>query len=251
MFLVGALYLLIVAGLSVTRRGRPALPFQWELPIGAYGLLLVIIGNVLGLVLAPREQHMGDVGRILYVHVPAAWIGMLCFMLAPVFAFAHLFTGKRRFDSLTEATCEVGVVEGALLLLLGAIFAKPTWGVWWSWDPRLTSTAVMELSFVGVLLLRGVVREPDRRATWSSIATILAGVNAPIVYMSVRWWASLHQTQSEGMKGSAIADDMRWIMFFNTWALLFLTVWFIAQRTRLAEARAEAELPEPLPEATT
>jgi heme exporter protein C len=106
----------------------------------------------------------------------------------------------------------------------------------------------MELSFVGVLLLRGVVREPDRRATWSSIATILAGVNAPITYMSVRWWASLHQSQSETSMGSAIADEMRWIMFFNTWALLFVTVWFVAQRTRLAEARADAELPEPLPE---
>jgi heme exporter protein C len=101
---------------------------------------------------------------------------------------------------------------------------------------------------VGVLLLRGIVRDPDRRATWSAVANILSGVNVFIVYYSVRWWASLHQLQSETTKGSAIAPEMRWILYFNTWALLFVTVWFLARRYRLAEARAEAEMPEPLPE---
>lgn len=247
--LVGLAYLALVAGRAMVRKGQPIFSFPWEHPIGVYGLLTIIAGNAVGLVFAPREAHMGEVARILYVHVPAAWIGMMCFLVAPIFALAHLVSGKRRWDSLTEAVTEVGVVEGALLLVLGSIFARPTWGVWWSWDPRLTSSAVMTLSFVGVLLLRGVVREPERRATWSSIAAILAGVNVPIVYMSVKWWASIHQVQSGMGKTSAIAPEMRWIMFFNTWALLFATVWFIAQRVRLAEARADAEMPEPLPEA--
>ncbi|MBX2802889.1 MAG: cytochrome c biogenesis protein CcsA [Myxococcales bacterium] len=227
---------------------RRSLPTSWEHPIGAYGLGLLIIGNYLGIAVAPSERFMGDVGRILYVHVPAAWIAMLCFMVAFVFALVFLFTNARKWDSAMEAACEVGVMQGALLLLLGAIFAKPTWGAWWTWDPRLTSSAVMMLSFVGVLLLRGVVQEPDRRATWSAIATILAAVNVPVTYMSVKWWRSMHAMQSETTQGSALNEEMRWILYFNTFAFLFLTAWFMGQRWRIAEARAEADLPEPLPE---
>ncbi|MEQ1565487.1 MAG: cytochrome c biogenesis protein CcsA [Myxococcota bacterium] len=230
------------------RGRRPILPVPWEHPLGVAGLLLVVAGNVVGLTFAPRERFMGEVGRIMYVHVPAAWVAMICFALAAGFAVAFLMTGRRWWDSAMEASAEVGVLTGMLLLLLGAIFARPTWGVWWSWDPRLTSSSVMTLSFVGVLLLRGIVRDSDRRATWSAIATILAGVNVPIVYMSVKWWASLHQMQSETAKGSAIAPEMRWVMYLNFWALLFLCIWFLARRYRLSEARAEAEMPEPLPE---
>jgi heme exporter protein C len=247
--LAGLTYLLVVGVLALNRRERPLLPIPWEHPVGAFGAVLLVVGNVIGLFVAPREAFMGDVGRILYVHVPAAWIAMICFLLAAGFAVAYSFTSRRAYDSAMEASAEVGVMEGVLLLLLGAIFARPTWGVWWSWDPRLTSSAVMVLSFVGVLLLRGIVREPDRRATWSAVATILAAVNVPIVYMAVRWWASLHQVQSEGMAGSAISPEMRWVMYFNTFGLLFTTVWLIAQRWRLAEVRAEAESPEPLPAA--
>ena len=242
--LLGLAWLLAAAVPAVRR----ALPFRWEHPLGMIGVLALLGGNWLGLYWAPAERFMGDVGRILYVHVPAAWLAMLCFSLAFVFALASLFSGRRGMDSAMESACEVGVMQGMLLLLLGAIFARPTWGVWWSWDPRLTSSAVMMLSFVGVLLLRGVVNDPDRRATWSAVATILAGVNVPVTYMSVKWWRSIHQVQSETTQGSTIDDSMRWILYFNTWAFVFLTVWFLARRWRLAEARAEAEVPEPLPE---
>lgn len=239
----------MVGGLALFRRQRPIFPIAWEHPLGAVGLLLLIVGNYIGLVWAPEERFMGDVGRILYVHVPAAWLAMLCFSLGTVFAFVYLLTSRRAWDSAMEAACEVGVMEGSLLLLLGSVFAKPTWGVWWTWDARLTSSAVMMLSFVGVLLLRGIVRDPDRRATWSAVATILAGVNLPVTYMSVKWFRSIHQVASETSAGSAIDPAMRWVLYLNTWALLFITVWFLARRWRLAEARAEAEAPEPLPEA--
>lgn len=247
--MTGVAYLLVIGALVLARK-RHLLPFAWEHPMGVVGFLLLVFGNYVGLSLAPQERFMGDVGRILYVHVPAAWLAMLCFGLATLFAFMFLVTSRRGWDSAMEAACEVGVLEGALLLLLGSVFAKPTWGVWWTWDARLTSSAVMMLSFVGVLLLRGIVREPDRRATWSAVATILAGVNLPVTYMSVKWFRSIHQVASETSAGSAIDPAMRWILYLNTWALLFVTVWFLAQRWRLAEARAEAEAPEPLPEAS-
>lgn len=226
---------------------RRALPFRWEHPLGAYGLILLIVGNAIALMVAPGELRMGDVGRILHVHVPAAWIAMLSFMVAGFCAFVSLWGGRRAWDSALEAASEVGVMEATLLCILGSIWGRATWEVWWTWDPRLTTTAVMLLSFVGVLLLRSVVRDPDRRATWSAAAGVLATVNVPITYMSVKW-AGLHQTASEQMGGSTIDDALRWVMYFNTFAFLFLMVWFMAQRWRLAELRAERQAPEALPE---
>ncbi|MEZ4240271.1 MAG: cytochrome c biogenesis protein CcsA [Myxococcota bacterium] len=214
-------------------------------------LLLLAVGNYIGLFVAPGEKFMADVGRIIYSHVPVAIIGMLVFLAVGGFAFGYLTTSKRGWDSAMEAACEVGVMEGILTLLTGAIFGRPTWGVWWTWDPRLTSAAVMTMSFVGVLMLRGIVRDPDRRATWSAVAGILASVNVPVTYMSVNWWASLHQPQSIGTTGSMIDPSMQWILTFNMLAFLFVTVWFIAARYRIAERRAEAEMPEPLPEVAT
>lgn len=242
--MTGLVYLLVVAVPSF----RARIPFAWETPFGVVGLLTLIIGHILGLRFAPAEAYMGDVGRILYVHVPAAWIALICFLVAFVCAVVVLWTGKRAWDSAMESACEVGAVEGVLLLALGAIFGRPTWGVWWSWDPRLTSSAVLVLSFVGVLLLRGMVRDPERRATWSAVVTMVAAVNVPITYYSVKWWRSLHQTVSETTAGSTIDPSMRWILFFNTYALAFATVWFLAKRWRLAERRAVAEQPDPLPE---
>jgi heme exporter protein C len=244
--IVGFAYLAVVGVLWATGRGGKFLS-RWEHLLGLYGLGLLVAGNALGLFFSPAERFMGDVGRILYVHVPAAWIAMACFLLASVAGLLYLVNGKRRWDALLESASEVGVIEGMLLLVLGSIFGKPTWGVWWTWDPRLTSSAVMVLSFVGVLLLRSFVLDPDRRATWSSVATVLAGVNVPIVYMSVKWWRGLHQLQSETAEGSAIAPEMRWILYLNTWALLFVTIWFIARRYRIARDRADSERPDPLP----
>ncbi len=216
--------------------------------MGLYGFVLLVSGSWLGLAVAPRESFMGEVGRILHVHVPSAWVSMLCFLVAFVFACLYLFTNRRTWDSAMEAAVEVGTVLGLLLLATGSIFSKPTFNVWWSWDPRLTTSAAMVMSFVGVLMLRGLVTDPDRRATWSAVATIMAAVNVPVTYMSVKWWRSLHQIQSESLGGSTIDPTMRWIMYWNSVALLFVTVWFIAQRWRIAEVRAEAEMPEPLPE---
>jgi heme exporter protein C len=188
---------------------------------------------------------MGEVGRILYVHVPAAWLALVCFLLAFLGALGHLLTGSQKGDRLSESAAEVGVVMGGLLLVLGSLFARPTWGVWWTWDPRLTSSAVMWLSFVGVLLLRGAVHDPERRASWSNVATVLAFVNIPITYFSVQMWRSIHQVQSSP---ETVASPMVLVLRWNAFAFLFLALGFIVTRSRLAARRAAAEQP-PAPEA--
>jgi heme exporter protein C len=220
------------------------LPFAWEHIAGLLGLILLIIGNYQGLFVAPAEVMMGDVARILYVHVPAAWLSLVAFTIAFIAALGHMFNGKLSWDSAVEASCEVGVMLCTLLIILGSIFARPTWGVWWTWDPRLTASAIMLLTFIGVLMLRASVDDPGRRALWSSVATIMAYVTIPITYMSVRWWRSVHQLQSSP---DTMSEQYVLILRINAFAFLFLMTWFIARRWRIAQLINRELLPPELP----
>ncbi len=241
-FGAGGVATALLAAISMVRGGLKS--FRWEAYVGAFGLGMVLMGQYMGLFVAPRERMMGEVGRILYVHVPSAWLTMLIFTFTCIFAFAFLMSGKRIFDSLVESSIEVGVIMAILLQVTGSLFAKPTWGVYWDWDPRLVSTAVMTLSFVGVLILRSVLDDPDRRATWTSVGAILATLSMLITYFSVRLWRTLHQMQSSP---DSVSDPMVVILRANAFAFLFLSIFFIAWRTRIAVARAQADEAPPLP----
>lgn len=238
--LIGLVGLAATAGLPYLKNRS----FDWEHVVGGWGALWLTIGCYLGLFWAPKERMMGDVGRILYVHVPAAWIAMVVFTVAFVAAIGFLMTGKLGWDWAVESACEVGIVLNGLLLALGSIFAKPTWNTWWTWDPRLTASLVMLLTFIGVLLLRSAVREPGKRATWTGVATIIAYLNIPITYMSVRWWSSMHQQQSTP---KTVDPDMTMVMRMCAWAFLMIAIWFMARRWRIAKANALAEMPDALP----
>jgi len=215
----------------------------WEDPIGGVGLVLLLVGEYMGLFATPNEQMMGDVVRILYVHVPAAWVSLLAFSAAFIGAAGYLFSGRKVFDSVLEASAEVGVVLGVLLMITGALFARPTWGVYWTWDARLTSTAIMVLTFFGVLVLRSLVEDPDRRATWSAVVSIFAAINVPITYYSVDWWRSIHQMQSSA---ETISKPIHNVLMLNALALVLVTAWLVVKRWRLARLHALAEEPEPL-----
>lgn len=222
--------------------------FRWEHAVGILGLIAFIGAQWMGLVWAPPEKMMGDVGRIFYVHVPVAMFSMLVFCVSFFAAVGYLMVGRKELDWLVEATVETGIMLNALLLILGSLWAKPTWGVWWTWDPRLTSATVMLITFVGVLLLRQATADPDRRATWSSVATILSFVNVPITYFSVKWWASIHQMQSSPM---TVDGDMVLAFRANLLALLLLCIAWSAMRWRIAQANALAEAPPELPHEVT
>ncbi len=213
----------------------------------AGGIALIVIGSYFGLFVAPPEQFMGQVQRIMYVHVPTAWNALLAMTFAFVAAILFLFRGDWKWDARMEASTEIGVVLAFLLCCQGAIWAKPTWGVWWDWDPRLTTTAVPLFAFLVILALRKFVEDPVKRAVWSSVATIIAYVDVPIVYFSVKWWNSLHQLQSNP---NTVSKPF-WIpLRANAFGILFLMVGFIMVRSRIAALRLEQEMaPPPLVEA--
>lgn len=210
--------------------------------LAALGLGLLAWGSWWGLFWAPREEFMGDVQRIMYVHVPTAWNAMLALTFTFGCALVFLFRAGWQWDARMEAGMEVGVVLSALLCMQGAIWAKPTWGVWWDWDPRLTTTAVMVFAFAGILALRRFVDDPVKRAVWSAVACIVAFVDVPIVYFSVKWWNSLHQMQSSPQ---TVSRAFHWPLRINAFGVLFLMTAFILLRTRIAGLRLRDELAPP------
>ena len=212
------------------------------------GGTLLAAGCLWSLVVAPAEVFMGDVYRILYVHVPTAWNGLLLLTAAFVCALMYLLKGDLVWDDRLEATMEAGVVLSALLTIQGSFWARPTWGVWWAWDPRLTTTAILVFAFAGILALRTSLKEPRRRAMVTSVATIVAAADVPLVFFSVRFWNSLHQVQSSP---KTVSLPFLLPLGVNSMAVLILMVGLIRLRAetvaRLREAGSEPPLlDEPL-----
>jgi heme exporter protein C len=218
----------------------------WVLAVLA--AVLLAVGHYLGLAWAPPDREMGDVQRIMYVHVPLQWMAMLMLTLNFGCALAYLFKAGWRKDSLAEASAEVGLVCATLGLITGSIWGRPTWGVYWSWDPRLTAEAIMIVTYTGYLALRRFVEDPERRAVWSAVVGIIGFVNLPIVWFSVRWWRSLHQVQSSPR---TVDPEMTLALRVNAFGFLALVALFVLLRYRMAlrERQAEVALPEALPPA--
>jgi heme exporter protein C len=141
---------------------------------------------------APEEKVMGIVQRIFYFHVSSAWTGLISFLLVFIAGLLYLWKKDVRYDRLGYAAAELGVVFCTVVLVTGPIWAKPVWNVWWTWDPRLTSTFILWLIFVAYLLLRSSLRDRPAVRTYSAVYGIIGFVDVPIVYMSIYWWRTIH-----------------------------------------------------------
>ncbi len=164
-----------------------------ERVLGVSAFIALGVSAVLSLVVAPPDAVQGEVQRLMYVHVPAAWLAYLSFFVVFVSSIAYLRTRRTRWDRLAEASAEIGVLFTALAIALGMLWGKPVWGTWWTWDPRLTTTAVLLLIYIGYLSIRRISDNPARRARWAAVVGIVGFIDVPIVHLSVVWWRSIHQ----------------------------------------------------------
>lgn len=210
--------------------------------IAVLGLALLASGAWYGLFRAPPDREMGDVQRIMYVHVPAQWMAMMAVTLNFCCSVTYLFRPSWPTDALAEASAEVGLFFGTVGLVLGSIWAKPTWGVYWSWDPRLTSEAILLVAYAGYLTLRRFIDDAERRAVWSAVVGIIVAVDIPIIWFSVQWWRTLHQTQSSP---STVDPAMRLGIRWNAFAFLALWLVFLSARYLIARARTAREIAPP------
>lgn len=150
---------------------------------------------VFGLVAAPADRVQGDAQRLMYLHVPAAWVAYLAFGVTSAAAALYLWPRTRhtRWDRISAASAELGVLFTAITIALGSLWGRPVWGVWWAWDARLVTTLVLLFLYIGYLALRNVPASRDVRARRSAITALVAFVDVPVVHFSVVWWRTLHQ----------------------------------------------------------
>ncbi len=207
--------------------------------LGVLTLASLAVTAWLALVVSPPDVNQKDAVRLLYLHVPTAWLAMyVSFGITTVASIFYLWrrTRSRFWDLAAGASAEVGVVFCTLTLLTGSIWGRATWGVWWTWDARLTSTAVLLVIFAGYLALRAFAEDPERRARWSAAVGVLGALNVPIVYMSVKWWRTLHQTQS-----SPSTVDPAYTLGLRANAIAFVLVLIYLVRRRYQSAIAERD----------
>jgi len=209
--------------------------------LGMVALLTVLVGLYLALVYAPADTLQGDVQRIMYIHVPTAWVAFFAFFVVFVSSLVYLWKRLPEADRLAYASAEIGVLFTGLTLIDGSIWGKPTWGIWWTWDARLTTTAILFVIYVGYLMLRSFVDETDRRARLAALVGIVGFIDVPIIYMSVLWFRTLHQPPSIQRGGASMPDTMLFTLLLNVGAYTLVYLFFLVKRVRLESLNAIAE----------
>jgi heme exporter protein C len=228
-----------MATASPPRRSFP--PALYWLGIAAFAVALVFIFFV------AREAQAamgGQLQRIFYFHVPAAWLAYLAFAIVFVSSIAYLKTESRRWDLIAKSAAELGVIFTTLVLITGPIWARPVWGTWWQWDARLTSTLVLWLTYVGYLFLRNLVTEPQRAGRLAAVVGIVGFIDVPIVHFSVNWWRTLHPlgpSPADLERASGLGSPELLAFFTSLVGFTLLFLWLMALRVRLGRLAEEVE----------
>lgn len=217
---------------------------------GLVGGLLMALCQWLVFVYAPLEQSMGVVQKIFYMHLPVAWWCFVSFFVACVTGALWLKTRRPRWDALSAAAVETGMVWATLALITGSIWARHSWGTWWTWDPRLTTMLVLWFIYAGYLALRSMPLPPDRRSSMCAVVAIVGFLDVPLVFLSARLWRSIHPTvfASEGggmdsrMAVAAIASVLCFgLIWLALLGLRYRQMLLAARLDRLALAGGEDE----------
>ena len=226
----------------VTSTKRPL----WLNLFGLTTLVLFGVGMYLGLVVSQPDANQGDLFRITYAHVSTVWVCFLASTVAAVFGMLYLWRGKTMDDIHAVAHTESALVFALLTISVGMIYSKPTLGVFWDWDPRLTLTALLFALLVGYFIVRGLIDDPIRRGRVSAVVSIIILASLPFNYMATVWFRTLHPSKSFEVTASGVRDTMdptfRWILLFNVAVAALIYAWFVLERVRIG--RLEAKLQE-------
>ncbi len=204
--------------------------------------VLMLADGYLIFIVAPTDAVLGHIQRIFYVHVPISILSFLGFLLCAIAGIGYLIRRGEGWDRLAHASAEVGVVFVTLALVTGIIWARPVWGVWWTWEPRLTTTLILWFIYVAYLMIRQYAPTPQQGRTWSAVVGIIGFVDVPIVYYSVQWWRSIHPGPVIGPEAAdgALEPIMVRILIFSMAAMLALFAYLLLER--MAQRSAEDTL---------
>lgn len=218
---------------------RPLTPW-----LAAIGLLLIVAGSYAGLAMVPGEARQGDTARILYIHVPAAWLGMGGWTALAIAGLVQLVWRHPLAGVSARAIAVPGALFTAICLATGSIWGKPTWGTWWEWDGRMTSMLVLLFLYMGFIAFANTSEDKASISRGAAVYALVGAINLPIINRSVVWWNSLHQPASITTGGSAIAPQLLWPLGLTLlgFSLLFGAIVLMRMRAILAEAKVEARM---------
>ena len=216
----------------------------------ARDVLLVLSALLMALTLymifmwAPTEQNLGVSQRIFYFHVPLGWIGMVSIVIVAFASIMHLLTGRERWDSLAHSTAEVGLVCATLILVTGSIWAKPVWGVWWTWDAKLTTTLILWFIYVGYLMVKAYAPAGSQGRRIASVVALVGAIDAPIIYFATVWWRTAHPELNIGPLAESGGLDSRMALTFLVSVITFTVLYVYLLMERYALKRSAHELDE-------
>ncbi|MFN2215644.1 MAG: cytochrome c biogenesis protein [Anaerolineales bacterium] len=209
-------------------------------------IILLGVAAYLALSYAPMEATMGNVQRVFYFHVANAWVGLLGFLAAGVAGIAYLRTGKQKWDIIEVAAVEISLVFFLIAIVLGSIWARPIWNTWWTWEPRLTTAAITELIYLAYFMLRGGIEDPNRRARFSAVYTLVGSVSVPITFMAIRLFRTIHPVvigtaSAQAQGGFNMSSDMKVAFFFSLFSFTVIFIDLFWHRIRLGNLQAKVE----------
>ncbi|MDF1515446.1 MAG: cytochrome c biogenesis protein CcsA [Anaerolineae bacterium] len=200
--------------------------------LGILNLVAFIFGLAMVFLYAPREATMGEVQRIFYFHVSSAWIGFFGFFITALGGAVYLINGKRRWDIVALSSAEVGLAFISMTLVTGMLWAKPAWGTFWTWEPRLTISAVQWLIYVAYVMLRRSVFGQEREARFAAVYGIVAFITVPLSWFAIRWWRTIHP-QVISSEGMAMTPKMIQTLFTSLGVFTLIYVTLLRQRIKL------------------
>ena len=214
-----------------------------KITLGVISAILMLCTVYLIFIWVPTEQNLGVSQRIFYFHVPLAWIGMISIVLVGVSSVIHLKTGKDIWDAIAYSGAEIGVIFATLILVTGAVWAKPAWGVWWSWDPKLTTTLILWFIYVGYLMVRSFAPQGSKGRKYASVVALIGAVDSPLIYLASRLWRTAHPDLNIGPLAESDLDSSMSLVFLIS--LVTFTVFYLyLVLERIEIRRAEDSLDE-------
>lgn len=214
-------------------------------------VLLLAVAAYLALIYAPEEAVMGQVQRVFYFHVATAWVGLLGFIAAGVAGIAYLVRKDQKWDIVEVAAVEVSLAFFLITIVLGSIWARPIWNTWWTWDPRLTTATVTELIYIAYFMLRAGIEDPERRARFGAVYTLIGAVSAPITFLSIRLFRTIHPVViASGLGGGdsgaaqgtfSMTGGMQVAFFFALFAFTIIFIDLFWNRIRMGHLSARVE----------
>lgn len=205
---------------------------------------VVPIGLYFAFFYAPLEKMMGLIQKIFYFHVSSAWIGFFAFFITFIMSILYLITKKIIYDDIASASAEIGLIFCTIVIVTGPLWARPTWGVYWTWDPRLTSTLILWFIYVGYVMLRQFMEESQKRAQFSAALGIIGFINVPIVFLSIQWWENTIHPNVVQKGGGGMHPDMFVAMQVCLFVFTVIYISLLIRRLRIIFLERQVKLLE-------